>query len=426
MNILAINPWIVDFAAYDFWLKPYGFLVILTYLAKNKRVKIDYIDCLNEKVSQGTFGRGKYPHQIISNPALFKSIPRYFKRYGIKPEVFEKFLEEKNPDYILITSSMTYWYPSIIDMVKTLKAKFPKIPIILGGTYANLCTNHAKKTTGCDFIFKNNSLKRFFELLNIDFDFKEFYSTLPLYENFYQSLDYVVFRTSWGCPFSCAFCAIKKLSPPFFRINSKEIMNFILKYCNLGIQNFVLYDDAFLYENAYAKNILTEIKNKNLDINFHTPNALHIRFIDEELAYLLKSARFINPHFGLETLNPKLQKLWTDKVNRKDLIKGVQYLKKGGFKPGEFSVYLLLGYPNQNLRELKEDIKFINSLGARVSLAEFSPTPGTKIFEEFKKSLVDPLSHNNSIFGFFSQEKIKDFWEIKNFTRELNKKLAAE
>ncbi|MBP7088960.1 MAG: radical SAM protein [Candidatus Omnitrophica bacterium] len=426
MNILAINPWIVDFAAYDFWLKPYGFLVILTYLAKNKKIKIDYIDCLNEKDSLGTFGRGKYPHQIIDNPTLFKSVPRYFKRYGIKIGIFEQFLENKNPDYILITSSMTYWYPSIIDIVKILKAKFPKAPIILGGTYANLCTNHAKRNTGCNFVFKNTSLKKFFKLLNINFDFKEFYSTLPLYENFYQSLDYVVFRTSWGCPFSCAFCAIKKLSPPFFRINSKKIIDFILKYCDLGIQNFVLYDDAFLYENFYAKSILKEIKNRDLNINFHTPNALHIRFLDEELAHLLKSSRFINPHFGLETLNPKLQKLWTDKVNREDLLKGIEYLKKGGYRSGEFSVYLLLGYPNQNLKELKDDIEFINSLGARVSLAEFSPTPGTKIFEEFKKSLADPLLHNNSIFGFFEKEKIKDFWEIKNFTRQLNKKLAVE
>jgi hypothetical protein len=55
MNILDINHWIYDFAAYDFWLKPYGFLVILTYL-KNKGAKIDYIDCLEEKTIRGTFG----------------------------------------------------------------------------------------------------------------------------------------------------------------------------------------------------------------------------------------------------------------------------------------------------------------------------------------------------------------------------------
>ncbi len=83
MNILAINPWIYDFAAYDFWLKPYGFLVILSYLQKYG-INIEYIDCLDEKISIATFGRGKYPNTEVEKPAIFKSIPRYFKRYGIR------------------------------------------------------------------------------------------------------------------------------------------------------------------------------------------------------------------------------------------------------------------------------------------------------------------------------------------------------
>ena len=28
VDFLLINPWIYDFAAYDFWLKPYGLLLI--------------------------------------------------------------------------------------------------------------------------------------------------------------------------------------------------------------------------------------------------------------------------------------------------------------------------------------------------------------------------------------------------------------
>ena len=105
------------------------------------------------------------------------------------------------------------------------------------------------------------------------------------------------------------------------------------------------------------------------------------------------------------------------------MIKGANWLRQAGFRNGEFSAYLLLGYPNQNLNELKSDVDFLNSLGARAALAEFSPTPQTKIFQEYKEDLSEPLLHNNSIFGFFQKEKIKDFWKIKNYTRESNKKL---
>lgn len=424
MNILAINPWIVDFAAYDFWLKPYGFLTLLTYL-KNKGLNIDYIDCLSRKITNTTFGRGKYYSQIIEKPSSLKLIPRYFKRYGITPDEFKKGISNKKPDYVLLTSSMTYWYPAITDAVNMLRKKFPKVKIILGGTYATLLPKHAKEATGCDFVFENNSLKDFFKLLKVKFNFEELLSTFPMYNDFYPNLDYVVLRTSWGCPFECNFCAIKKTSSRFFRLKLQDAMDFILRYQRQGIKDFVLYDDAFLYEPEYAKELLRKVANLNLDINFHTPNALHLKFLDKEITTLLKKTGFINPHFGLETLNPKLQKLWGDKVERNDLIKGINWLKQAGFKNGEFSIYLLLGYPNQDLEELRKDVDFLNSLGARVSLAEFSPTPETKIFHEYKESLDEPLLHNNSIFGFFQKERIKDFWKMKNYVRELNKKLNS-
>lgn len=420
MNILAVNPWIVDYAAYDFWLKPYGFLAILTYLA-TKGVNIDYIDCLDKKISRGTFGRGKYYSEIIEKPPLHQSVPRYFKRYGLTPAEFKSSLNGKNPDYLLVTSSMTYWYPAVIEAVKLLKVQFPQVPLILGGTYATLCAEHAKETIPYDFNFGSRDLQKFFKLLGLHFNLKEFYSTLPDYEKFYRHNDYIVLRTSWGCPFNCSFCAIKKLAVCFFRIPAEKIVNFILSYARKGVKDFVLYDDAFLYQPAYAKKLLSQISSLKLNISFHTPNALHLKFLDRTLARLLKQAGFINPHFGLETLNPRLQKLWGDKVNPEDLTRGVKLLKEGGFKAGEFSVYLLLGHPGQNLKELKEDVKFLNSLGARISLAEFSPVPGTKIFKKHAASLREPLLHNNSTFGFFQKEKIKEFWEIKNVVRDLNR-----
>jgi len=422
VNILAINPWIIDCAAYDFWLKPYGFLVILTYL-KSKGVEIDYIDCLDKKVSQGTFGRGKYYSEIIKTPAPAKAIPRYFKRYGLSEAEFTSQLQNKNPDYILITSSMTYWYPAIKELSCLLKLKFPKTPIILGGTYASLCPDHAKKENLYDFVFTNSELDKFFKLINCSLNLKGLLLTLPDYESFYSSLDYTVLRTSWGCPFDCSFCAIRKLACDFFRIPKKKILDFILKYRKQGQKHFVLYDDAFLYNPEYAKELLSQIVKLNLSLNFHTPNALHLRFLDLETAKLLKTSGFINPHFGLETLNPNLQKTWGDKATKEDLIKGIESLKQAGFNEGEFSVYLLLGYPDQNLEELRLDAEFINKQGARISLAEFSPVPGTKIFQNHQQILDEPLLQNNSLFGFFQKERIKEFWEIKNYVRNLNKNL---
>jgi len=333
-------------------------------------------------------------------------------------------LPKKNPDYILITSSMTYWYPGIIEVANLCKERFPKIPIILGGTYATLCKDHATNLNLYDHVFSNEQMNDFFKLINIDYDNTKLYTTLPDYKNFKDSLDYVVLRTSWGCPFSCSFCAIQRLYPQeFIRLPHEMILAYIHDYAKNNVKDFVLYDDAFLFQSEYSKTLLSGLIKAKLDIRVHTPNALHIKYVDEEIALLLKKSGFTNPHFGLETLDPDLQKLWGDKVNRADVIEGTRALLNAGFKKGEFSVYLLLGYPHQNFKELLDDIGFLYSLGVKVSLAEFSPVPGTALFSHYGPEFKEPLLHNNSVFGFFGQEKIREFWEIKNYTRQLNKQL---
>lgn len=45
-NVLLINPWIYDFAAYDFWSKPLGLLYMAGILRKNS-IGVQLIDCMN-------------------------------------------------------------------------------------------------------------------------------------------------------------------------------------------------------------------------------------------------------------------------------------------------------------------------------------------------------------------------------------------
>lgn len=421
MNILAINPWIYDFAAYDFWLKPYGFLVILEYLRAHS-CHIDYIDCLGLKETHADYGRGKYHAEIIDKPELFAKIPRYYKRYGITLEDFENKLPDQAPDYILITSSMTYWYPGITQALEIIQRHFPHTPVIIGGTYATLCFEHAKKTYTHAHILPNEQLPKLFDFLHVPYDIENLYTTLPEYDAYYPSLDFVVLRTSWGCPFNCSYCAIKQLSGALsLRIAPHIIAAYIQKYAQKNIKDFVLYDDAFLFDQIQVKETLRAIKRLNAGLRFHTPNALHFRYLDQEIACLLKQCGFINPHFGLETLDPQLQRQWGDKVTRQDLERGVKLLKNAGYKNGEFSAYLLLGFPGQNVSVLKDDVEWLHSLGARTSFAEFSPVPGTSMFERYQSEFSEPLLHNNSVFGAFQEKNIREFWEIKNYLRKLNR-----
>ncbi len=59
-QILLINPWITDFAAYDLWMKPLGLLYIAGLL-KGYGFQVTLIDCLNFNIRKRKIWRWELP-----------------------------------------------------------------------------------------------------------------------------------------------------------------------------------------------------------------------------------------------------------------------------------------------------------------------------------------------------------------------------
>ena len=115
-HILCINPWIHDFAAFDFWAKPLGLLTIAAIL-RERGLTISFIDCLDRfhpmetgKLKVLWDGRGPFRKTEIDPLKGLEGTGKKFSRYGIKPEWFAADLKKlKKPDLIFVTSLMTYW-----------------------------------------------------------------------------------------------------------------------------------------------------------------------------------------------------------------------------------------------------------------------------------------------------------------------------
>ncbi|NIA20148.1 MAG: radical SAM protein, partial [Xanthomonadaceae bacterium] len=68
-EILLVNPWITDFAAYDLWAKPLGLLYLGGILRRLDGVDVRLLDCLDlallpqrlrQKVKRRRYGTGHY------------------------------------------------------------------------------------------------------------------------------------------------------------------------------------------------------------------------------------------------------------------------------------------------------------------------------------------------------------------------------
>jgi radical SAM superfamily enzyme YgiQ (UPF0313 family) len=425
---LLINPWIYDFKAYDFFLKPLGLLYLASYLREHN-FEIFLIDCLdrnhplilkNFKIKKDAYGRGKFPYTFIEKPAVYKDVKRRYKCYGMPKEIFLEILEGiKEPDYIFITSVMTYWYLGTFEMIKILRERY-KAKIILGGIYPTLYYEHAQKYANADLVIKGRAEEELPKYID-NLKKKNFFDLpYPAYD-LYHHLDYVCLLTSLGCLYRCPYCAVNYLTKGFQVRRAEEVLKEIKYYYEkLKVKNIVFYDDALLL-NPEFKKLLKLIIEEKLALNFHTPNGLHPRYLDEETSYLMKKANFKSIYLSLETVDEEWQEKLGNKVKTEEFLKAYNNLLNAGFSSQEIEVYLLIGLPNQDLVTIKRSIQFLLPLKVKIHLAEYSPIPFTKMGNTFP-FLLEPLLTNNAIFPCLKEEEKKKLEELKSWFHQISKK----
>ena len=95
-KILLVNPPVYDFAAYDFWVKPYGLLSVAGYLrSKAEFTLFDYLDrlhpfCSGKKgLEVDHWGRGRFYLEKVPSPDCLKDIPRSYRRFGLPRKIFQ-------------------------------------------------------------------------------------------------------------------------------------------------------------------------------------------------------------------------------------------------------------------------------------------------------------------------------------------------
>ncbi len=451
MRILLINPWVYDFAAYDEWMKPLGLLYIGAFL-ENFGYHVSLINCMDRHhpLLKKKFGKrasinrkydcGKFFGEVVEKPEPLKDVPRNYKRYGITPDIFEEEIRKiESPDIIGVSSGMTYWYPGVFEVVKKVKLLFPRVPILLGGVYATLCAQHAKRFSGADYVIEGRGEVKVLKIVDNFAGVTRDYSVIsneldelsyPAY-HLMQRVYSVSMLTSLGCPFHCSYCASKILQPVFYQRSPENVIEEIDYYTRrFEVKDIAFYDDALLVNpETHIVPILDSIIERFKNIRFHTPNGLHIRYINRKIAKNLFQANFKTIRLSLETSHFERQKDSCYKTSNQDLMEAVDNLKIAGYKGQDIQIYIMIGLPGQNFKEIMDTIKFVHSLKVKIYLVEFSPIPGT---EEYKKAVRgynfnkdEPLLQNNSIFPMQTEDmNRKKFWEIKNYATRLNANLG--
>jgi len=446
-RVILVNPAIYDFAAFDLWARPLGLLYLAASL-ENHGHEVRIVDALSRfhpsvagvrgkyGPRRRRYGTGAYFWREAEKPACYSHIPRIYKRFGLPEEALGRELAAgPRPDVVGVTSGMTYWYLGAAEAVRIVRDIFPGAPVVLGGTYATLCADHATSAVRPDYVVSGPGEGEMLRLVarlaggraaEKDAPFAELpnpaYHLLPRFES-------ASVLTGRGCPFRCAYCASKILAPKLERRRPAAVVDEIESYrARFGVIDVAFFDDALLWDaDGHAKIIFEEIARRGLGMRFHTPNGLHSRYVDAEAARLMKAAGFATIRLSLETIAPKRESDSDHKVKYEDFLRAVGHLRAAGFTSEGMGAYVLIGLPGESTGEAARNIAAAHAAGVAVRLAHFSPIPGTEYFEKARAAagidLSEPLMHNNTIVPAGGPGAYEKYEELKDLAAALNGEL---
>ena len=124
---------------------------------------------------------------------------------------------------------------------------------------------------------------------------------------------------------------------------------------------------------------------------------------------------FKEPRISLETADKSIQEKLSMKTSNDEFIRAVENLTIAGYEKKNIYTYLLAGAPGISFGSVEQSILFVEKIGVKISLAEFSPIPGTKMGEK----LPDPLLTNNTVYYHY-KKKGKEMVKVKKLAKEVN------
>ncbi|MEE8440894.1 MAG: cobalamin-dependent protein [Spirochaetia bacterium] len=413
---LLIQPPIYDFALYDLFHQPFGLLRIGRWL-EDSGYHVELLDSLDPVPAGRTHaGRGKFHRQVVDRPPSLQGVDRLFARYGAPEETIRERIRAADPDVVLVTTGMTYWYPGIAEIAALVREVRPDAPLIAGGVYATLLPDHCAEQLGSDLVVRgaaDGKLGGMLAGLGLPEPQGEvpYLPSVGLRTASGRLHGAAAIRLQEGCPHRCAYCASPIISPRLQAGDPAALLEHIIElHEHLGISAFAFYDDALLHDaDRGLRPLLDGILNRygSRELALYLPNAVHLDYITDDLAGLMHEAGFREIRFGLESTDSAFHSTLDSKLLPERVAGKVESLLRAGFTGGRITAYILVGLPGQKFAGVRRTLADAARFGINVSLAEYSPVPGTPLYAAARESSGldldgEPLLHNNSVFPLLS------------------------
>ncbi len=326
----------------------------------------------------------------------------------------QKRLEKTDFDIVGITV-MTFTLIDVRKTVELIKKTKPEAKIILGGPHASIYPYETHKVFHADFVVIGEGETVFTKILqnlnNIN-ELKKIHGLLFEHENgkvqLNKKLSYITegelnnlpfpsrhltpykkyssilakrtpittLFTSRGCPYSCSFCNRPQMGKNFRALSPERVVKEIENCLELGIHEFLIYDDTFTIKKDRVKKICKLVVEKQLDIGFDI--RARVDTIDEEMLILLQKAGCRGIHYGIEAGTEKILKVLKKGINLNKAKEIFLLTKKHNIQT---LAYFMIGSPEETREDINETFIYLKKLNPDfIHLTILTPFPATEIY----------------------------------------------
>jgi radical SAM superfamily enzyme YgiQ (UPF0313 family) len=238
--------------------------------------------------------------------------------------------------------------------------------------------------------------------------------------------------TARGCPYSCTWCARDLSFGRKYRYRSiedviGEIRELKDKY---QVEALRFVDDILTVHKKRSIELFTAMIEEDVRIPFEC--LTRVDRVDEELLTLMKKAGLQLIYYGVESGSQRILNSMNKQIKVSDSYEASRLMKKLNLLQ---SWFLMLGYPPENLKDIKKTLKMVRELNPdKFGVSIAYPLPKTKFFQDLVESgnlLINENQWNQSLDNklLFKSNYSSEFykWTIRGlylnyYTSKIHKK----
>ena len=235
--------------------------------------------------------------------------------------------------------------------------------------------------------------------------------------------DYAAYRDHYlssarGCPYTCTFCADRRLWGGQVRRRSvasviTELTELKAKY-NVNVADFS--DGTFTYDRRYLRQFCLAMARQQLGIAWRC--TARYDNVDEESLKLMKQAGCTGLYFGLESGSERLLKIMDKRITVAQVLRASEMVYASGMLS---ATSVLFGLPDETAQDMKETLRLMRQLKTHLfDVNSYAPLAGTPLWDTMSEAERQAIDWRKVAF------KSHDNYFLKHVLRDEFRKYLTE